>query len=156
MHIGCFACMYVCGPTPLPGACGDQKRVLDTLELEWQKIASHRVHVRNWTWVLCKSSQWSYSLSHLSRSLMLMLICTSLLSWHFWHKWFNCVCTFVFVYVHGCTSGAVINLGRFLQSHSRQSLSEPEASTRPVNQQASGMSSLLPLQCLVTDVHYHI
>ena len=39
----------------MPDACGNQKTVLDPLELELQKVVSHHVGTGNQTQVLCKN-----------------------------------------------------------------------------------------------------
>lgn len=51
------------------GASGDQKRVLDALELELPAIVSHHVNVANQIQVLCKSSKDFELLNHLSTML---------------------------------------------------------------------------------------
>lgn len=50
---------------------GSQKRSLVPLELELQTVVSSPVGTGNPTWVLWKSSQWSYPLNHISRSYLL-------------------------------------------------------------------------------------
>lgn len=50
-------CLHVClCVTYVPEAIRDQKRVLNSMELELQTIVSYHVGTRNWTWVLGKSS----------------------------------------------------------------------------------------------------
>lgn len=65
-----LACMYVCihifmCTTSLPGALGGQKWVLDTLELESQRVVNHHVSAENQAQVLCESSKCSQPLGHL-------------------------------------------------------------------------------------------
>lgn len=51
----------------MPGAFRGQKRVSDPLRLELQMVVSCHMDSGNWAWVLCKSSQCSKLLGHLSR-----------------------------------------------------------------------------------------
>lgn len=44
--------------------CGDQKRVLDPLGLDFQVVGSHHIHAGNQTQDLKRGSEWSQLLSH--------------------------------------------------------------------------------------------
>jgi hypothetical protein len=50
-----------------PGICGDQKRALDPLELEFHTVVSHHADAGSQNLVLYRSSQCFSPLSHLSR-----------------------------------------------------------------------------------------
>lgn len=52
-------CVKWCLCTKCGSACRAQKKVLDHLELEFQKIVSCHIGVGSWTLVLLKSSQYS-------------------------------------------------------------------------------------------------
>lgn len=62
-------CLHIClctVTTRMPGALGGHKRALGALEVELQVVTSYHVDTRNGTCGLCKNSQYSKPLSHLS------------------------------------------------------------------------------------------
>lgn len=61
--------MYVCALQTW-GARRGQKKVSDTLELEFSKGVSCHLGVENQTWVCYKSSKCSSALSHLSSPML--------------------------------------------------------------------------------------
>lgn len=56
-------CLHICLCNK-SGAHGNQKRALDPLELKLLTIVSHHVGIGNPAWVLCKSNNCFYLLSH--------------------------------------------------------------------------------------------
>ena len=72
-----FLCIHLCTMC-MPGACRGQKRVLDHLELELQRVVNHHVDAGNQTQFLCKSNKCSSLLSHLNRSLMFSFSITNI------------------------------------------------------------------------------